>query len=97
MSKGYWIVSVNITDPEAYKLYVAANKAALDRFGGRFLARGGRHDVREGTGRARNVIVEFESYEQAVACYESPEYQAAVKLRVAASTAGFIIVEGVAL
>jgi uncharacterized protein (DUF1330 family) len=95
MSKGYWIVSVDITEPDLYPQYVVANRIALEKYGARFLARGGRSEVREGSGRTRNVIVEFESYEQAQACYESPEYQAAIKLRMAAATASFVIVEGV--
>ncbi|MEP9374533.1 DUF1330 domain-containing protein [Mesorhizobium sp. KR1-2] len=93
--KGYWIAMVDITDPEVYPRYVAANAVAFEKYGARFLARGGRHDDPEGPTGQRHVIIEFESYEQALACYNSPEYQEALKYRLAASTAHFSIVEGV--
>ena len=94
MKKGYWMVSVNITDPENYPKYIAANKAAFDKYGAKFLARGGRFESPEGPTGTRNVIIEFESFEQALACYHSPEYQEALKLRLAYSTAHAVIVEG---
>jgi len=92
--KGYWVASVDVSDPEIYGNYVAANKIAFDKYGARFLARGGRAEGPEGAIGARNVIIEFDSYETAVACYNSPEYQEALKHRLAASTAHFVIVEG---
>ncbi len=94
MKKGYWMVSVNITDPENYPKYIAANKAAFDKYGAKFLARGGRFESPEGPTGTRNVIIEFESFEQALACYHSPEYQEALKLRLAYSNAHAVIVEG---
>jgi uncharacterized protein (DUF1330 family) len=93
--KGYWMVSVEISDPQNYPRYIAANKAAFDKYGADFLARGGRHVSPEGPTGSRNVIIEFESFEQALACYNSPEYQEALKLRLAYSTAHMVIVEGV--
>ena len=45
LPKGYWIAHVDVTDPEGYKAYIAANAAAFAKFGGRFLVRGGRHQV----------------------------------------------------
>jgi uncharacterized protein (DUF1330 family) len=59
------------------------------------LARGGRAQQLEGEGRPRNVIIEFASFEDAVACYNSPEYQAARAKRVGAGEAEIVIVEGV--
>ena len=94
MQKGYWIVRVDVTDQEQYKAYVAANAAPLKRYGARFLARGGRFEVPEGTTRARNVIVEFPSFQAALDCWHSPDYQAAIKLRLPASTIDLVIVEG---
>ncbi len=94
MQKGYWMVRVDVTDPEQYKAYVAANADPLKQYGGRFLARGGRLEVVEGTTRARNVIVEFPSFQAALDCWRSPEYQAAIKLRLPASTLDLVIVEG---
>jgi uncharacterized protein (DUF1330 family) len=92
--KGYWIGLVDVTDPENYPKYIAANKAAFDKYGGRFLVRGGRGEVFEGPAASRMVIVEFDSYQTALDCFHSPEYQAALKLRQAYSKAHFAIVEG---
>jgi len=94
MPKGYWIARVDVADPEAYKLYVAGAAPAFERFGGRFLARGGAHHPMEGLARARNVVIEFPSVEAAKACWASPEYQAAREHRLAASEAELVIVEG---
>ncbi|HEV3372307.1 MAG TPA: DUF1330 domain-containing protein [Xanthobacteraceae bacterium] len=94
MAKGYWIVRVDVSDPEAYKAYVAANAAAFRTYGARFLVRGGAYETVEGASRARNVVIEFEDYATALACYHSPEYAAARALRVAASTADIIVIEG---
>jgi uncharacterized protein (DUF1330 family) len=94
MPKGYWIARVDVSDPEAYKKYVAANAAAFAKYGARFLVRGGRFEAKEGTARARNVVIEFPSYEAALACYDSPEYAAALELRRAASEADMLVIEG---
>ena len=93
--KGYWMAMVDITDPDGYPQYVAANKAAFDKYGAKFLVRGGDGEVFEGSAATRLVVIEFESYQQALDCYHSPEYQAALKLRKAYSTAHFAVVEGV--
>lgn len=94
MAKGYWIVRVDIVDVEQYKLYIAANAAAFKKFGARFLVRGGKYDAVEGASRARNAVIEFPTYEAAVECWHSPEYQAALKIRQPVSTADLVIVEG---
>lgn len=94
MVKGYWIVHVSVTDTDAYKDYVAANAAAFARFGGHFLVRAGRDTVAEGALRERHVVIEFPSYEAALACYESPEYSKAKGIRDDASQSDLVIVEG---
>jgi uncharacterized protein (DUF1330 family) len=94
VAKGYWIAHVDVADAEAYKAYVAANAVPFAKFGARFLVRGGAHEVPEGSARTRHVILEFKDYETALACYRSPEYEAAKALRVAASLADIVIVEG---
>jgi uncharacterized protein (DUF1330 family) len=94
MPKGYWVARVDVHDPEAYKGYVTANAAAFAKNGGRFLVRGGRSEAPEGTSRSRNVVIEFKDYDTAVACYHSPEYAAAKALRVPASVADLLIIEG---
>ena len=94
MAKGYWIVRVDITDMEQYKTYVAANASAFAKYGARFLARAGQHQVLEGSTRSRNVVIEFPSYQAALDCWHSPEYQAAMKLRTPVSTADLVVIEG---
>ena len=94
MAKGYWVVQVDVTDPEGYKEYVAANAAAFRKFGGRFLVRGGQAERPEGSMRSRIVVLEFPSYAAAVECYRSAEYAAALALRVGRSEADVAIVEG---
>jgi len=94
MAKGYWIAHVDVSDPDAYQKYVRANAEAFAKFGGRFLVRGGNYEVREGTTRSRNVIIEFPDYQAALDCYDSPEYQRAISFRTAASVGDLIILEG---
>jgi uncharacterized protein (DUF1330 family) len=93
--KGYWIARVTVSDPDTYKGYAEAAPAAFKKYDARILARGGRHEQMEGDGRPRNVVIEFASFEDAVACYHSPEYQAARQHRLAAGEADIVIVEGV--
>ena len=94
MPKGYWIARVDVRDPERYKDYVAAAKPAFEKFGAVFLARGGAYERLEGGVRARNVVIEFPSYQAALDCYKSPEYQAAIQLRLPASEGDVLIIEG---
>jgi uncharacterized protein (DUF1330 family) len=92
--KGYWIGHIDVSDPEGYKAYLAANQAPFGEFGARFLVRAGTRVVPEGQVRGRSVVIEFPSYDAALACYRSPGYQAAKKLRDDNSTADIVIVEG---
>ena len=94
MPKGYWIAHVDVTDPEGYKEYVALNAKAFGKYGAKFLVRGGQFTPKAGTPRARHVVLEFDSYAQALACYESPEYKAAEAVRNTTSTADVIVIEG---
>jgi uncharacterized protein (DUF1330 family) len=98
MTKGYWIAHVTIHDTEGYKQYIAANAAPLAKYGARFLVRSGRHESPTGTTLMgqRHVVIEFDSFETAKACYNSSEYQAAAKIRDAYSTASVLIIEGYA-
>ena len=66
MPKAYWIARVDVRDPETYKSYVATATPAFQRHQAKFLARGGRTEVLEGKARARNVIIEFPSMEEAL-------------------------------
>ena len=94
MAKGYWIAQVDVADPEAYKAYIAANAPVFRKYGGRFLVRGGTHEVMEGSMRARKVVIEFKDYATALACYRSPEYGAAIALRRDVSTGDLVVIEG---
>ena len=94
MPKAYWIARVDIRDPERYKDYVATAKPAFEAHGARFLARGGEADPVEGPGRARNVIIEFESLEIARACYHSEQYQRAAAIRRTVADGEIVLVEG---
>ncbi|HUO01405.1 MAG TPA: DUF1330 domain-containing protein, partial [Rhizomicrobium sp.] len=66
MPKGYWIARIDVSDPETYKSYVAHATPAYQKYGARFLVRGGKCEAVEGHGRGRNVVIEFGSYEQAM-------------------------------
>ena len=94
MPKGYWIAHVDVSDLARYKAYVDANAKPFKAFGARFLVRAGRCEIVEGASRSRHVVLEFPSYEAALACYRSPEYEAALKLRLPVATADVVIVEG---
>ena len=92
--KGYWIGHVDITDPEGYKAYMAANAVPFGKFGGRFLVRGGAREVAEGKVRGRTVVLEFPSYQAALDCYHSADYQAAKRLRDGKGEIDLLAAEG---
>ena len=94
MPKGYWIAHVTVTDPETYPDYITTAKPAFEKYGARFLARGGTHECLEGNTGERHVIIEFDSMADALACYNSETYQKGAKIRQASSTGTFTIVEG---
>lgn len=94
MPKAYWIVRVSVRDAERYPDYLAAARPAFEKFGACFVVRGGAFETMEGSARDRNVVVEFENRETALACYNSPEYQAARTIRRKYADADFIIVDG---
>jgi uncharacterized protein (DUF1330 family) len=94
MPKAYWIVRVSVRHPEEYPAYLAAARPAFEKYGARFIVRGGPHECMEGECRPRNVVVEYADMATALACYRSPEYQAAKAIRQAHADADFVIVEG---
>jgi uncharacterized protein (DUF1330 family) len=95
MPNGYWIARIAVTDPERYGAYAGALPAVVERFGGRFLVAGGRVETAEGEVRPRNVVIAFESFEAACACWNSADYAAVARLRAGAATVDVAIVEGV--
>lgn len=94
MAKGYWIARVDVHEAERYKDYISTAKPAFERYGAIFLARGGRTEAVEGPSRARNVVIEFPSLQDALDCYNSPEYQAAVKIRQEVADGEIVLIEG---
>jgi uncharacterized protein (DUF1330 family) len=94
MARGYWIGHISITDPEKYEDYKSANAVAFSKYGGRFIVRGGKFKCVTGEARERHVVIEFDSYEKALECYDSPEYKAASELRDTYSENDIIIIEG---
>jgi uncharacterized protein (DUF1330 family) len=93
-AKGYWIGHVDVTEPEGYKAYMAADMAPIGQYGGRFLVRGGAFELVEGSMRSRSVLLAFPSHDAATACYRSPAYQAAVALRKDRADFDLLVCEG---
>ena len=94
MPKGYVIARAVVTNTTQWSVYAAAAGEAMKKYGGTPIARGGRMEIAEGEGRARNVIIEFASFDAARAYTQSPEYAAARKLREGAGYTDLIVVEG---
>jgi uncharacterized protein (DUF1330 family) len=96
MKKGYWIVVYrSISDDAAVKAYAAAAGPALEFLGGRLLTRSvSQVQPREAGLPQRAVLVEFESYENALAAYESPAYRKALEALGSGAERDFRIVEG---
>ena len=93
----YVIVNVRVHDPERYAEYASRAPATIERFGGRYLARGGAVDEREGSwSPERLVVLEFPDVASARAWWESEEYTALRAIREEAAEAELVITEGVA-
>jgi uncharacterized protein (DUF1330 family) len=92
----YWVARSKINDPVAYKKYTDRVPGIIARHGGKVLARGGRFKILEGPEKfGRFVVIEFPSFEQAVACHDSPEYaDAAAFRRDGSGEVELVIVEG---
>jgi uncharacterized protein (DUF1330 family) len=92
----YVIAEVNVTEPEPFAEYRKLVPATIEKYGGRFVARGGTVETKEGGwSPARIVVIEFPSMEKARNWYHSPEYAPALALRRKCATAKLILVEGV--
>jgi uncharacterized protein (DUF1330 family) len=78
----YWVARSKVNDPVEYKKYTDRVPAIIASHGGKVLARGGRYRIMEGPETfGRFIVIEFPTFEQAVACFESKEYQEASKFR----------------
>jgi uncharacterized protein (DUF1330 family) len=92
----YVIAEVNIDNPEGYKTYSAQVPATIEKYGGKFLARGGKAQALEGDWpECRRVIIEFPSAEAARRWFDSPEYEKPRALRRANSHGRLLLIEGV--
>lgn len=92
----YIIVQVEIKDPERYGDYRKMVPPTLEKFGGRFIVRGGKVENLEGGWEpSRLVVIEFDSVEQARAWWSSDDYAPAKQLRQRTARTEMILVEGV--
>ncbi len=91
----YFIAEVDVTNPDGYAEYRPLAGASIAQYGGKFLARGGKTELLEGAPEpARVVVIEFADMDAAKRWYNSPEYQAALKIRLANSTGRVLLTEG---
>lgn len=91
----YTMAHIDVHDADEYAKYAVLAGPAVEKFGGKFLARGGETVVMEGKGRSRNVIIEWPDMQTAKAFYESPDYQAALAHGLPAADRDYLFVEGV--
>ena len=95
MTRAYVIAQATVSNPEQYEGYKALAGAAVAKYGGKYIVRGGAtHLLEGGCAPPRLVILEFESVEQAQRFYDSPEYQAARQQRQGAAQMNMLVVEG---
>lgn len=92
----YWIARAQISDPVEYKKYTDRVPGILKQYGGRVIVRGGKYQIMEGPEFFhRFIVIEFDSLEAGVKCFESPEYrEAAAFRRSGAGVVENVIVEG---
>ncbi len=91
----YIVVRMDVTDADQYEIYKAAAPAAIAKYGGTYLARGGAVETVEGDDETRRVVIlQFPDMDAARTFYNSPEYTAAREKRAGASDGQFVIVEG---
>ncbi|MFD1196219.1 DUF1330 domain-containing protein [Seohaeicola saemankumensis] len=91
----YIIARIEVTDLEDYKTYASQTVALAEKAGGTFLVKGGPMTQIEGSGPDRHVIISFPTREQALAWYESPEYQAILPIALRSSRRDLVVVDGI--
>jgi uncharacterized protein (DUF1330 family) len=93
---GYIIAEVQVTDPERYEEYRRQVEGTIAAYGGRYKVRGGKAEALEGDApRGRVVVIEFDSFDQARAWYDSQEYAGPKALRQDTSTGRLLLVDGI--
>ena len=92
----YVVADIEVTDPDEYQRYVQQAGATVEKYGGKYLVRGGQPEALEGNWETKRIaIVEFPSAEQARAWYDSPEYSAIKGIRQHSTVSRLILVHGV--
>jgi uncharacterized protein (DUF1330 family) len=92
----YLVVDIEVTNPAQFEEYKKLAPAAIAKYGGRYLIRGGAYEAIEGDWKPQRLtVVEFESMEKAKAFYNSPEYQVAIKTRKGAAKFKALLVQGI--
>jgi len=95
MKKGYILVKISVDNHELFKQYPPLSGPIMEKYGGKYIIRGGDFEVVEGKWLAdRTTLVEFESLEKAKACYESLEYKKAREIRQKSTKSDLILIEG---
>ena len=95
MKKGYLIVRINIKNVELFQQYPPLSTKAVEKFGGKYLIRGGTFEIMEGQWPAeRTTVVEFESFDKAKEFYNSLDYDGAKKIRIESTISELILIEG---
>jgi uncharacterized protein (DUF1330 family) len=93
---GYIVADIEITDPDEYQKYAQQTAATIERYGGKFLVRGGRSETLEGDWKTKRIVIlEFPSVEQAKTWYDSPEYSAIKGIRHRSAISNILLVHGV--
>jgi uncharacterized protein (DUF1330 family) len=93
--RGYWVALYKkIDNTENLKNYSDRVTPVIKSFGGKPLVRGGKYDCLEGENFLRTVIWEFPSYEDAIACHESKEYQEGWALAKSTTERSLQIIQG---
>ncbi|MBU3894150.1 DUF1330 domain-containing protein [Serratia rubidaea] len=93
----YWIAHVTVTDPQRYQAYMAAAPEAFRQYNARFLARGEQAESLEGAPFTKHVLIEFDDYQSALACYRSEAYQRAKQARTGCAEVMITIVDGLSI
>jgi uncharacterized protein (DUF1330 family) len=92
----YVFANIQVDDPISYQRYVQVVPGTIEKYGGRYLARGGQVEVLEGEMQpGRTIIIEFPTFEDAQRWYSSPEYCAAKDVRQACAHADLVLIDGV--
>jgi uncharacterized protein (DUF1330 family) len=92
----YVFANIRVDDPIAYQHYVQLVPRTIEKYGGRYLARGGRVEVLEGDIQpGRTIILEFPTFEDAQRWYSSPEYCSAKEMRHSCARGELVIIDGV--